>query len=111
MGALYLLGDRLKEGYYKIGVTRGDLEKRIKKLQTGNAGEIYVVDSFETKHPFILEKMIHNSFFNDRELGEWYKLSHEEVVKFQEYCEKKQKDIDLLLENNYFFKKNFSKTN
>ena len=27
MGKVYLLGDWAKEGYYKIGVTKGDIEK------------------------------------------------------------------------------------
>ena len=35
-GYVYLLGDFEKEGAYKIGVTRGTIERRIKKLQTGN---------------------------------------------------------------------------
>ena len=43
-GYVYLLGDFDKEGAYKIGVTRGTIERRIKKLQTGNSGEIYIVD-------------------------------------------------------------------
>ena len=47
MGSVYLLGDSEKEGIFKIGVTRGDIQKRIKKLQTGNAGEIYLVSYYE----------------------------------------------------------------
>ena len=43
MGCVYLLGDWDKENRYKIGVTRGDVDKRIKKLQTGNSGEIYLI--------------------------------------------------------------------
>ena len=49
MGFVYLLGDWGKEKTYKIGVTRGKIEKRIKSLQTGNSGEIYIVDYFEKK--------------------------------------------------------------
>ena len=46
IGFIYLLGDWNKEGVYKIGVTTGKIENRIKKLQTGNSGEIYIVDYF-----------------------------------------------------------------
>ena len=53
-GYVYLLGDFEKEGSYKIGVTRGTIEHRIKKLQTGNSGEIYIVDYFQTEHPFFI---------------------------------------------------------
>ena len=41
-GYVYLLADGLNDGIYKIGVTTGSIENRIKKLQTGNAGEIYI---------------------------------------------------------------------
>ena len=54
MGSVYLLGDSEKEGIFKIGVTRGDIQKRIKKLQTGNGGEIYLLSYYETEHPFLM---------------------------------------------------------
>ena len=110
MGVVYLLGDNLKEGYYKIGVTRGSVESRIKKLQTGNAGEIYLVNTFQTEHPFVLEKMLHTRFFEDKRLGEWFELTDDEVIDFTKTCEKLQKNIDAL-KDNYFFKKKYNKTN
>jgi len=110
MGVVYLLGDRGKEGEYKIGVTTGKIESRIKKLQTGNSGEIYLINSYNTDHPFIMEKMLHTKYFADRSLGEWFKLPFDEVVKFSDTCEKMQKAIDALKEN-YFFKKKYNKNN
>ena len=110
MGFVYLLGEFGKEGVYKIGVTTGKIENRIKKLQTGNSCEIYLVDSYETDHPFIMEKMLHTKYFADRKLGEWFELPHEELVNFTETCEKMQKNIDALKEN-YFFNKKFNKNN
>jgi hypothetical protein len=111
MGIVYLLGDRTNEGVYKIGVTRGSLENRIKKLQTGSSGELYVVNSFKTEHPFILEKMLHNKYFGERVLGEWYELNDEEVFSFTDTCETLQKRIEFLKENNFFFRKKFGDTN
>lgn len=109
MGLVYLLGDSGKEGVYKIGVTTGKIENRIKKLQTGNSGEIYLINSFETENPFILEKMLHNKYFNENKHGEWFELSFDEMNSFTETCEKLQKNIDILMENNYFFKKKYKK--
>jgi len=110
MGVVYLLGDLGKEGVYKIGVTTGKIENRIKKLQTGNSGEIYLINSYNTDHPFIMEKMLHTKYFADRSLGEWFELPFDEVVKFSETCEKMQNTINVLKEN-YFFKKKYNKNN
>ena len=109
MGTVYLLGDSGKEGVYKIGVTTGKDENRIKKLQTGNSGEIYLVNSYETDHPFVMEKMLHTKYFADKALGEWFELSFEDIVSFTETCEKIQKSINELKEN-YFFNKKYNKT-
>ena len=108
MGSVYLLGDSEKEGIFKIGVTRGDIQKRIKKLQTGNAGEIYLVSYYETEYPFLMEKMLHTKFFSDKVLNEWFSLTTEERVRFKESCEEIQKTIDAL-QDNYFFKKKYGK--
>ena len=108
MGSVYLLGDSEKEGIFKIGVTRGDIQKRIKKLQTGNAGEIYLVSYYETEYPFLMEKMLHTKFFSDKVLNEWFSLTTEEIVRFKESCEEIQKTIDAL-KDNYFFQKKYGK--
>ena len=108
MGSVYLLGDSEKEGIFKIGVTRGDIQKRIKKLQTGNAGEIYLVAYYETEYPFLMEKMLHTKFFDGKVLNEWFSLTTEERVRFKESCEEIQKTIDAL-KDNYFFKKKYGK--
>ena len=45
------LSDLIQSGQdntFKIGVTRGSIEKRIKKLQTGNSEEIFLVNYYET---------------------------------------------------------------
>lgn len=86
MGVVYLLGDFEKEGIYKIGVTKGKIEERIKKLQTGNGGEIYVIDWYETEFPFFIEKLMHCKYFSDRKKGEWFELSPEKVKEFKKDC-------------------------
>lgn len=108
MGSVYLLGDSEKEGIYKIGVTRGDINKRIKKLQTGNGGEIYLITHYETEHPFLMEKMLHTKFFSGKVLNEWFSLTIEELAGFKKSCEEIQETINALKEN-YFFQKKYGK--
>ena len=108
MGLVYLLGDKSKECVYKIGVTNGKIENRMKKLQTGNSGELYLIDTFDTNHPFVLEKMLHTKYFSYKETGEWYMLPDKEVINFTDTCKTLQKSIDALKEN-YFFKKKCNK--
>lgn len=69
-GYVYLLGDWEKDGVYKIGVTRGTIERRIKKLQTGNSGEIYIVDYFQTEHPFFIERWMHIKYNSKKVMNE-----------------------------------------
>lgn len=107
MGYVYLLGDWEKDGAYKIGVTRGDVEKRIKKLQTGNCGKIYLVSTYETNNPFLMESMLHSRYAGRKILNEWFELTADEVIEFQKTCKEVQDTIDAL-KDNYFFKKRLS---
>lgn len=104
-GFVYLLGDWGKEGIYKIGVTKGSLERRIKKLQTGNSGEIYVCRYFQTKRPFFLEKTLHLRFSAKKVLNEWFSLTNEEVINFPSICQEIE-DMADSLKTNPFFPKN-----
>lgn len=106
MAYVYLLGDWEKEGIYKIGVTRGNIENRIKKLQTGNSGEIYLVSYYETKHPFLMENILHGHFNANKVMGEWFEMSFDDVRDFKKHC----KDIDDMFEtmkDNYYFSKKY----
>ena len=47
MGFVYLLCDGEK---FKIGMTRGRIEKRITELQTGNPNEIWIRSYYETMY-------------------------------------------------------------
>lgn len=86
MAFVYLLGDSGQDNTYKIGVTRGKIEKRIKQLQTGNGNEIFLVNSYETKYPFFLERLLHMKFFPQQKMNEWFELKDEDVFNFKEYC-------------------------
>ena len=100
-GSVYLICDSQTE-LYKIGVTRGDVEKRLKKLQTGNGDELHIVFVFETDTPFVIEKMLHNRFFPKNKLNEWFALESNEVIDFEDYCNICQKNVEALKENPFF---------
>lgn len=105
MAFVYLLGEWKNEGCYKIGVTRGSIDKRIKKLQTGNSSEIFINRWYETKHPFFIEKILHQRYKPKQILNEWYSLTPQEVLAFPDTCTEIESMISSL-ENNPFFPKN-----
>ena len=103
MGFVYLLCDNSYDNVFKIGVTKGSIEKRIKKLQTGNSNEIFLVDYYETEHPFYIEKIMHQRHCPEYKLNEWFELKTESVLNFKKECEEIEKMITDL-KNNPFFK-------
>lgn len=105
MAVVYLLGDWTRDNTYKIGVTRGRVVDRIKKLQTGNSGEIYLVSCFETEHPFLMEKNLHLKFQSQKVSGEWFELTPEQANNFKFYCSDIEKMLDSVKDNPFLFKK------
>lgn len=104
MGYVYLIGEIGNEGKYKIGSTRAkNVNKRLKQLQTGNSSELYIKESFETEHPFKLEKMLHNHFKSSNLIGEWFELSETDTEDFKTICEEKIKVIESLKDNPFYF--------
>lgn len=106
MGYVYLICDSSNE-WYKIGVTTGRIEKRIKQLQTGNGTELFVHSYFKTEHPFKLEKLLHTKFCCQKVLNEWFELSAEDITNFTKTCEELEKTVKVLMGNPFF---NRSKT-
>ena len=104
-GFVYLLGDFEKPGIYKIGVTRGSILRRIKKLQTGNSGEIYICKYYRTDNPFFIERQLHKKYCANNVKNEWFELSDEEFFKFEETCEFYQNLVYMMKDNPFFPKK------
>lgn len=102
-GIVYLICDPDTE-LYKIGVTRGSIERRMKKLQTGNGTKLHLVCSFPTEYPFRLEKMLHTKFTPKNVLNEWFCLSPEDVFCFEKTCFSFSEAIESLEENTFFNK-------
>lgn len=104
MGYVYLIGEIGKEGSYKIGSTKAkNANKRLKQLQTGNSSELFIKESYETEHPFKLEKMLHNHFKSSNLIGEWFELSESDTEAFKGVCEEKEKIISSLKDNPFYF--------
>lgn len=105
MAYVYLICDASKDKVYKIGVTKGKIENRIKKLQTGSSGEIFLCRYYETEYPFFIEKQLHRKYQHKKIMNEWFELNDSDVFSFEEVC-KNIEDIVKIMGNNPFFPKN-----
>ena len=103
-GYIYLICDPANNTY-KIGVTRNIESNRLKKLQTGNSTELHIVSIYKCEYPFRFESMLHSYFKTKQELNEWFNLSNEDILLFQNKCKELDNTIHILL-NNPFFSKN-----
>lgn len=103
MAFVYLLCDIGEEKMYKIGVTRGKIENRIRQLQTGNGSEIHLVKQYETEYPFYIEKLLHIKFNSKQSKNEWFLLEPDDVFNFTNICNDIEKNIKWL-KNNPFSK-------
>lgn len=103
MGYVYLICDP-KNDFFKIGVTSGSIENRVKKLQTGNGSELHITSWYECQYPFKLEKLLHAKFNPKRESGEWFSLDTSDVLNFKNICEETEKTLIALMENPFFNK-------
>ena len=103
-GYVYVLGDFTKANIYKIGVTRGNVEKRIKKLQTGNSGEIFLCMKHWTKYPFFIERKLHDKFSENRIMNEWFMLEKEGINQIKDIIRKEEELIEIMKDNPFFAK-------
>ena len=106
-GYIYLICDPVKD-FFKIGITTGTIENRIKELQTGNAGELFIRDYFHSDTIFKLEELLHTKFRSKHVHGEWFKLDVQDVVHFKETCEQLQETAHMLYESTLYDEPLFS---
>lgn len=103
MGTVYLLGEFCDAGRFKIGITKNSVEKRIKELQTGNSNEIFLVNKYETENYRKVEGMLHRTFGTTRAIGEWFDLTHEQVISFTKEAEAADEIITFMKKENEFY--------
>ena len=101
MGYVYLIEDS-NNNCYKIGVTKGDPEKRLKKLQTGNPSKLEIKYLYKYDYPYRLESMLHRHYRSCNELNEWFSL--ENPNEFLNKCVELSNMIDALKDNPFFNK-------
>lgn len=108
MGYVYLILEVNEHGeeHHKIGISKNEPEKRLKQLQTGNPNRIDILKFYESKNYKHVEKWLHSRFYNKKTLAEneWFKLLDDDVLKFIETCKKVDETINLLLNENPFYK-------
>ena len=85
-GKVYLVGIP-EDNLYKIGWTKGEIDKRIAPLQTGNPKKIEVIHLFESDHHVKLESWVHRQYMGKRMEGEWFELTKEDVDNFLTNCQ------------------------
>lgn len=101
MGYVYLIEDR-NNNCFKIGVTKGEPEKRLKKLQTGNPSKLELRYLYECEYPYRLESMLHSHYKSYNELNEWFSL--ENPNDFLNKCMELNDVINSLKDNPFFSK-------
>ncbi len=101
-GFVYLIGQLDNKNTYKIGVTKKDVNLRLKELQTGSSEELYVHSHFFSKFPYKLENFLHKSLNIHNKVNEWFILSEEQAKDFKRKCEDYEKIFDSLKDNPFF---------
>ena len=92
---------------HKIGYTRRKIEERIKEFETGNASDIYIVDSFTSKWGSKIEARLHDLFKIKKIRGEWFLLNDDDILKFKKQCEIFHNNFEFIsTHNTYYLEKN-----
>jgi|TARA_B110000259_G_scaffold185897_1_gene235917 hypothetical protein len=97
-GKVYLLAN-WDANKFKIGITRGKVEKRLKQLQTGNGEKIEILQVFETEHFLKVEKSMHRRYGHKKSKGEWFELSDEDIIAFQVDCQTSHNLFQMLIDS------------
>ena len=110
MKNIYLIKTELEGvSYYKIGITYRTPEKRLKELQTGNAAKMMLINSYQTKFGNLFETTLHRTYISEKGLGEWFLLSDKQIEEFITTCEKLEKNLDCISQNNTYWEKKMRK--
>jgi hypothetical protein len=88
---------------YKIGYTKRNPLQRIKEMKTGNASELELIESFQSKWGTQIEAKLHRTFQDKKISGEWFRLTAYDLIKFREICEQSHNNFELLSKNNTWF--------
>jgi len=108
MGFVYLLlsVNDYGEEVYKIGVTKRNVDTRIRELQTGNPNKISVLRVYESDNYLKVERWMHRKYFDAKTeaKNEWRNLSNDHIITFLVDCKNADETISILKKTNPFFK-------
>lgn len=107
MSYVYLIQDWSSEiPKYKIGITKNSVEERLKSLQTGSSGELVISRIYESENYRKIESWLHKKYkYKSTDGGkEWFYLEDKDVLNFINICKKVDDNINLLKEQNPFYK-------
>jgi len=86
---------------YKIGITKNDVDKRLKQLQTGSSSELVLLQVYESENYRKIEGTLHRGFKHYSTDGgkEWFELPDEIALNFLKECEQIDNNIKMLKES------------
>ena len=101
---VYLISSSLEGDIcYKIGYTKRNPNQRIREMNTGNASELEVVESFQSKWGTQIEAKLHRVFQEKKISGEWFRLTAYDISQFKKLCEQSHQSFELLSKDNSWF--------
>ena len=62
------------EGFYKFGITRNEIKKRLTTIRSGNPFEVNLLWVARTNNTGKYERMIHDQIKDNHVRGEWYAI-------------------------------------
>lgn len=81
---------------YKIGYTNNNPNRRLKQLNTGNDGEMKIINVFETEWGQMVERTLHKVYSHKNINKEWFKLDIKDIVNFTPTCQKIEENIKVI---------------
>ena len=77
-GLVYIIGSG---DYWKCGVTRRNVEQRVKEMQTGNPHELIIAASWMVPDCHLGEKIAHKKLSAFHYSGEWFKGTKDQIME------------------------------
>ena len=85
-GMVYVITDG---EYHKVGMSTGDVNKRLKEIQSMNPLELKVLYQQHTSWAHDYEHLIHELFENKRVRGEWFILKPADIQTIKDIMDDK----------------------
>lgn len=105
-GYVYLIVESDEKGNekYKIGITKNDPVRRLKKLSTGNSNQLDIIRVYKSKNYRRIERFLHRKYSSQKTLSmnEFFNLTVDQVLGFIDTCREVEGIIDSLKDNPFY---------